>query len=180
LSRTGLTAPAYAGSLARTLGRTSDTPVQASFRSGCIPRLQVVVASLQPRAKPAAQSRIAGVKRFLRFADTVQDHGRDQGTSSPRSRDLQVTSSKPARATLLAWQGLQEALVSQLHSAASAPEAAAHPSWLHQRNPVFAPATVRPNPSLKLTRYGRRCKPGPRPLRHHREPGLQRLPPRAA
>ena len=39
---------------------------------------------------------------------------------------------------------------------------------------------VQPNPSLKLTRYGRRCKPGPRPLRHHREPGLQRPPPRAA
>jgi hypothetical protein len=41
-------------------------------------------------------------------------------------------------------------------------------------------ARVRPNPSLKLTRYGRRCKPGLRPLRHHRSPGLQRLPPRAA
>ena len=39
---------------------------------------------------------------------------------------------------------------------------------------------ARPNPSLKLTRYGRRCKPGPRHMVHHREPGLQRLPPRAA
>jgi hypothetical protein len=39
---------------------------------------------------------------------------------------------------------------------------------------------MQPNPSLKLTRYGRRCKPGPRHLVHHREPGLQRLPPRAA
>ena len=39
---------------------------------------------------------------------------------------------------------------------------------------------VKPNPSLKLTRYGRRCKPGPRHMVHHREPGLQRLPPRAA
>ena len=39
---------------------------------------------------------------------------------------------------------------------------------------------VGPNPSLKLTRYGRHCKPGPRHLVHHREPGLQRLPPRAA
>jgi hypothetical protein len=42
------------------------------------------------------------------------------------------------------------------------------------------PPRVLPNPSLKLTRYGRRCKPGPRHLVHHREPGLQRLPPRAA
>jgi hypothetical protein len=39
---------------------------------------------------------------------------------------------------------------------------------------------LRPNPSLKLTRYGRRCKPGPRHMVHHREPGLQRPPPRAA
>jgi hypothetical protein len=37
-----------------------------------------------------------------------------------------------------------------------------------------------PNPSPKLTRYGKRCKPGPRHLVHHRAPGLQRLPPRAA
>jgi hypothetical protein len=39
---------------------------------------------------------------------------------------------------------------------------------------------ARPNPSLKLTRYGRRCKPGPRHMVHHRGPGLQRPPPRAA
>jgi hypothetical protein len=43
-----------------------------------------------------------------------------------------------------------------------------------------AGCTVLPNPSLKLTRYGRRCKPGPRHMVHHREPGLQRPPPRAA
>ena len=41
-------------------------------------------------------------------------------------------------------------------------------------------ARVRPNPSLKLTRYGMRCKPGPRHMVHHRSPGLQRMPPRAA
>jgi uncharacterized protein YciI len=40
--------------------------------------------------------------------------------------------------------------------------------------------TVQPNPSLKLTRYGMRCKPGPRYPVHSREPGLQRMPPRAA
>ncbi|MCA9233563.1 MAG: hypothetical protein KDA57_23185, partial [Planctomycetales bacterium] len=47
-------------------------------------------------------------------------------------------------------------------------------SWarIHQR--------VTPNPSLKLTRYGRRCKPGPRQQYYCREPGLQHLSPRAA
>ncbi len=39
--------------------------------------------------------------------------------------------------------------------------------------------SARPNPSLKLARYGRRCKPRPRHMVHHREPGLQRTPPRA-
>lgn len=41
-------------------------------------------------------------------------------------------------------------------------------------------ARVRPNTSLKLTRYGRLCKPGPRQSYYRREPGLQSLPPRAA
>jgi hypothetical protein len=40
--------------------------------------------------------------------------------------------------------------------------------------------SARPNPSLKLTRYGRLCKPGPRQSYYRRVPGLQRLPPRAA
>ena len=40
--------------------------------------------------------------------------------------------------------------------------------------------TARPNPSLNhRTRYGKRRKPGPRHLVHHREPGLRRSPPQA-
>jgi hypothetical protein len=38
---------------------------------------------------------------------------------------------------------------------------------------------VRPNHSLNRTRYGKRRKPGPRHMVHHREPGLRRLPPQA-
>jgi hypothetical protein len=44
----------------------------------------------------------------------------------------------------------------------------------------LAPSPLRPNPSLKLTRYGRPCKPGPRQSYYRRVPGLQVLPPRAA
>jgi hypothetical protein len=48
-------------------------------------------------------------------------------------------------------------------------------------NPTFAGLpSARPNPSLKLTRYGRLCKPGPRQSYYRCEPGLQSLPPRAA
>jgi hypothetical protein len=48
------------------------------------------------------------------------------------------------------------------------------------KSPSQASLQVRPDPSLKLTRYGRRCKPGLRHMVHHREPGLQHLPPRTA
>ncbi len=39
---------------------------------------------------------------------------------------------------------------------------------------------VLPNPSLKLTRYGRHCKPGLSHSYYRLSPGLQYLPPRAA
>jgi hypothetical protein len=39
---------------------------------------------------------------------------------------------------------------------------------------------LRPNPSLKLTRYGRHCKPGLSHSYYRLRPGLQYLPPRAA
>ena len=41
-------------------------------------------------------------------------------------------------------------------------------------------ARVRPNPSLKLTRYGRLCKPGLWHMVHHHSPGLHSPPPREA
>jgi len=44
--------------------------------------------------------------------------------------------------------------------------------------PTFAAGAL-PNPSVNLTRYGTQRKPGPRALRHHREPGLRCVPPRA-
>jgi hypothetical protein len=47
-------------------------------------------------------------------------------------------------------------------------------------SPTAGLPQVRPNPSLKLTRYGRLCKPGLRHTVHHLSPGLQSLPPRAA
>jgi hypothetical protein len=47
-------------------------------------------------------------------------------------------------------------------------------------SPTAGLPQARPNPSLKLTRYGRLCKPGPRQSYYRRGPGLQSLPPRAA
>ena len=41
------------------------------------------------------------------------------------------------------------------------------------------PEAVLPNPSVNLTRYGRRCKPGLSQRYHRLSPGLQHLPTRA-
>jgi hypothetical protein len=53
--------------------------------------------------------------------------------------------------------------------------------WLCLSSPPWCTcfSAVRPNPSLNRTRYGKRHKPGPRHMVHHRVPGLRRLPPRA-
>jgi len=40
--------------------------------------------------------------------------------------------------------------------------------------------TLRPNPSLEPTRYGRHCKPGLSQWKYRLSPGLQYLPTRAA
>jgi hypothetical protein len=48
------------------------------------------------------------------------------------------------------------------------------------KSPTAGLPSARPNPSLKLTRYGRLCKPGLRYSVHSLSPGLQSLPPRAA
>jgi hypothetical protein len=48
------------------------------------------------------------------------------------------------------------------------------------KSPTAGLPSARPNPSLKLTRYGRHCKPGLSHSYYRLSPGLQRLPPRAA
>ena len=53
-------------------------------------------------------------------------------------------------------------------------------AWRSLQSHSYGPLRVRPNPSLKLTRYGTQRKPGPQPLGHHRVPGLRCAPPRAA
>ncbi len=48
------------------------------------------------------------------------------------------------------------------------------------KSPTAGLPSARPNPSLKLTRYGRLCKPGLSQSYYRLSPGLQSLPPRAA
>ncbi len=51
---------------------------------------------------------------------------------------------------------------------------------LHLTQSFTGKPSVLPNPSLKLTRYGRHCKPGLSHSHYRLSPGLQYLPPRAA
>jgi hypothetical protein len=51
---------------------------------------------------------------------------------------------------------------------------------LHLTRSFTGKPSVLPNPSLKLTRYGRHCKPGLSHSHYRLSPGLQYLPPRAA
>jgi len=48
------------------------------------------------------------------------------------------------------------------------------------KSPTAGLPSARPNPSLKLTRCGRHCKPGLSHSYYRLSPGLQYLPPRAA
>jgi hypothetical protein len=49
-----------------------------------------------------------------------------------------------------------------------------------EKAPTAGLPSARPNPSLKLTRYGRHCKPGLSHWYYRLSPGLQYLPTRAA
>jgi hypothetical protein len=48
------------------------------------------------------------------------------------------------------------------------------------KSPTAGLPSAKPNPSLKLTRYGRHCKPGLSQSNYRLSPGLQYLPTRAA
>jgi hypothetical protein len=58
-----------------------------------------------------------------------------------------------------------------------APPARSHQLSFEHRLPACKAQRAPPNPSLKLTHYGMRCKPGPQHMVHHCAPGLQRTPP---
>jgi hypothetical protein len=63
-----------------------------------------------------------------------------------------------------------------------APRSAGTPNTNASTSALVAPrlrSTVRPNPSVNLTRYGRPCKPGPSQSYYRLSPGLQVLPARA-
>jgi hypothetical protein len=152
--------------------------VQASVRSGSTSLLQLAVASLEPPAKPLAGSRVTKVKRFLRSASTVAAQGGNQGFSTLQWRCRQHNSTTFTAAFQLATRSEPFALVNELYLANSPPAAAvSHRMGCTKRNPIFAPATVRPNPSLNLTRYGKRRKPGPQHASYPCSPGLRRSPP---
>jgi hypothetical protein len=69
------------------------------------------------------------------------------------------------------------ALPSFVQSQHVAPPAKSDQLRLEHRLPASKAQRAPPNPSLKLTHYGVRCKPGALHMVHHRAPGLQHTPP---
>jgi hypothetical protein len=128
---------------------------------------------------PTLQGRLRGVTASQRSHPTL-------GCSASRSAALELDPPLPVRAwcrrqisncgfaVRLPWRR------TWTHRGSPARLLGLHTSPTSILSPAHAGCTVLPNPSLKLTRYGMRCKPGPRHMVHHRSPGLQRKPTRAA
>jgi hypothetical protein len=117
-----------------------------------------------------------------------------QAPVQPASHAKARTPSK-ARSALPSFQsGAAAAGYGSRHGLLRAPATSTAGPWLSKRPQrgagsacrVLGGATsaglpqARPNPSLKLTRYGRHCKPGLSHSHYRLSPGLQYLPTRAA
>jgi hypothetical protein len=128
---------------------------------------------------PTLQVRLRGVKASQRSHPTL-------GCSASRSAKLEPGSPLSVRAwcrrqtsncgfaVRLPWRR------TWTHRGSLARLLGPHTSPASILSPAHAGCTVLPNPSLKLTRYGRHCKPGLSHSYYRLSPGLQYLPTRAA
>ena len=160
------------------------------------------------KAKPVAISFVAIGKRarpstaddwsLSKRAESPVEVGRRALTQQAPSQEVSQSSARTPGKAQSALPSSQSGAAAagygsrHMHLRASA-ESTANP-WTSNRlqrgagsaRRVFGSSTsaglpqARPNPSLKLTRYGRLCKPGLRYSVHLLSPGLQSLPPRAA
>lgn len=150
--------------------RTSK-PVQMNRRESSLPRIQMPLSSVGMLSL-GKESNCTSIPR-----------DRTPGSFFPE----RVSTSRAS--TRLVYLCFQEQLQSHLeaqYTVRSIPEQHHFASCLSfpplslASFPPFAPGRLRPNTSLKLTRYGRRRKPGMLCLRHFCMPGLRHLPTRAA
>jgi hypothetical protein len=154
-----------------------------SHRSACRPHREALEADDWSRSVQA-RLLVAVGNRSLTQQAAVQ----------PASYTSSCTPDKAQSALPTCRSGAAAAEYGSRYSLRFAPERSTAGPWTSSRpqcgsgsaRRVFGNAPTaglplaRPNPSLKLTRYGTQRKPGPRPLRHHRVPGLRCAPPRAA
>jgi hypothetical protein len=157
----------------------------------------------EPRSKRAGKvRRVAGIthNRCSRAASPEPLCGPRQKTSVKVSVagacSLRLLLAEPGRATLRAVQAVGRCRTGRVRPVRVAVAHSGQQNQDMSLSPVFRsacaapavgagnPATcsrrkAAPNWALEPTRSGSRRKPGPRPLGHHRSPGLRRLPPRA-
>ena len=184
MSQSGLTVPAFAGSLARTLGRTSArlTMSTASAPLSVVGvRHQSTCGALRETPCVGRAWRGAGAERPVQNRATPAVFNSRPVLSAANEQAPQHTARDQV------GRFIEPRCARNASTAFALPSCAPRSTGTQNTNTGTSAlvalrlrSTVRPNTSLKLTRYGRRCKPGPRHMVHHRVPGLQHPPPRAA
>jgi hypothetical protein len=179
---TGLTPPASAGRLARTLGRRKmHTPVgNASStqlrRPKCTLRQAGSIVGF-PVSKPGlALIAPARTKATSNAACGVESARKCKFSASRRRMHMNISvgACAPTSANL---QSVRAAAA--VRNAVTPGQQAGARRVLRKTQPSLTSVKLRPNPSVNRTRYGRRRKAGAQRLRHCRAPALRRLPPRA-
>jgi hypothetical protein len=118
------------------------------------------------------------VQRFLsRFTQAKRSDQTARAQSVGRAAALQQVVAAPVRSW---YGGLKTRHTTFFCAEREAPLRVSKRKCLCLTRGFTGKPSVLPNPSLKLTRYGRLCKPGLRYSVHLLSPGLQSLPPRAA
>jgi hypothetical protein len=201
----GRSSASSAGSLARTLGlafnsqcmpSASNTPLSSSNRAARRPRSESqgrCSAHLLHRealeandwsSSEQAQPLVAVGSRSLTQQAPVQPASRASSCTPGKAQN--ALPSCPSGATAADYGSRYRLLRDPARSTAgpwssSRPQRGAGSARrAFGESPSAGLPSARPNPSLKLTRYGRPCKPGPRQSYYRRVPGLQVLPTRAA
>jgi hypothetical protein len=201
----GLTPLASAGRLARTLGLAFNAQCMPSASNTPLGRPNS--PARRPRREGKSHCSACRPNREALEPNDLSRSVLAQPLVAVRNRSLtQQAAVQPASHTSSCTPGKAQGALPSCQSGAAADEYGSR-YWLHhaparstagpcsssrpQRgagsarrvlggSPTAGLPSARPNPSLKLTRYGRLCKPGLRYSVHLLSPGLQSLPPRAA
>jgi hypothetical protein len=175
--------PIRAGVQSRSHGKGMERPSKWSCRPHLTP-------SLNPGREKYRQTWKNDKDVQHRVTSNDQEKQNVEGQSCARNQPVSCSLGLPPTLSRPV-EGKPAGVCSQSENHNQRPSMKIHPARLQHRHATsdsgsesqhanLRPSALRPNPSLKLTRYGMQRKPGVRRLRHLRTPGLHCMPPRAA